>query len=849
VSGSLIFENYWPLAFLAVIPWLWWVRGRSAVDLSPKHLTLSTVFRSALIVAIVLALMQPAILRTSSRVSTVYLLDVSESVSPAAVQDALAWIKKTDAAGRASHSKFVAFAANSLAFDTAADLAQVKVSSKAQPGAINQSKTRLAAALEHAARSFARDHVKRLVLLSDGNSNSGDITGALNLLRQEKVRVFTHALTARATQDTWIEDILAPASVTAEEQFPVEVHVFSQRAAPAEIQLKNGDKVLEKRPVALKEGLNRIAFETNVKDESSTAVFEADVKIAGDPLPANNIFRRSAAVSGKPHILYVEGYAPSAHYLKDALTLEGFQVEVTTAAKLPATADKLDPYDAVIISDVDKHSLTEPQMQAVATYVRDLGGGFLMVGGENTYGKDGYTGSTIEEILPVTFETDKERESLSLVVVLDRSGSMAGSKMDLAKEATKAPLGLLKEDDFFGVLTFDYNFQWAIKPVLAKNKDEMRETISRIVATGNTNIYPAIREAYEQIVPTAGETKHIILLSDGQTPAEDFKGLATEMLKNKVTISTVAVTAASDRVLMENIANWGGGRAYYVDNPLNVPQIFQDETQLAAGKNLKEENFKPIVKKTVEAFKGIDFKTAPDLLGYVATKPKATGELILQTPGEKPLLARWQYALGKTAMFTSDGKDRWAAEWLKWTGYPKFWAQLVRETMRRQDNDEFDFQVERDGDEARVTINAVEKDGKFRNALRPQLRVLNPSQTTTTVDVPQVGPGSYETRVPLRQDGTYVFRTAGDVTGIPSRTIEYSYPDEYHFYPTDFTRLRTIASETGGVYQPTGPEVFDARGETVPAHTKLWPLLTSLALLLYMGDVLLRRLRLFESKA
>ena len=352
--------------------------------------------------------------------------------------------------------------------------------------------------------------------------------------------------------------------------------------------------------------------------------------------PINNVFRKSATVLGKPHILYVEGYAPSARYLRTALTVEGFHVEVTSPDKMPATADKLDAYDAVVISDVDRQDFTEQQMQAVATYVRDLGGGFLMAGGENTYGKDGYTGSTIEEILPVTFETDKERQSISMVVVLDRSGSMAGAKMDLAKEATKAPLDLLKEDDRFGVLTFDYNFQWALKIAEAKNKDAMRETISKIVATGNTNIYPALREAYEQLKETEGETKHIILLSDGQTPAEDFKGLSTEMLKDKITVSTVAVTAASDRVLMENIANWGGGRAYYVENPQNVPQIFQDETELAAGKSLKEENFKPTVKKTIEAFKGIDFKTAPELLGYVATKSKSTAEIILETPASVP---------------------------------------------------------------------------------------------------------------------------------------------------------------------------------------------------------------------
>lgn len=843
---SLIFEHYWPLLLLGLIPVLLWVRRSSAVDLSPRHLSLSLLIRSALIVLLALALMQPTVLRSSARVATVYLLDISQSVSPTAVQEALEWIRKTDAAGGASSSRFLAFGANSLAFDTPEELAKVPVSTKPQPGAIDQSKTALASALDHAARSFPPDHVKHLVVLSDGNANSGNLAAALEHLRLENIHVFTRSLNARSTKDTWIEAMLAPSSVTAEEQFPVEVHVYSQIATPATIELRNGDSLLEKRNVRLTEGLNRVAFATNVKDESTTVVLSASVTVNGDPLPVNNTFRKSATVLGKPHILYVEGYAPSARYLKNALTVEGFQVEVISADKMPATADKLDAYDAVVISDVDRKDFTEQQMQAVATYVRDLGGGFLMAGGENTYGKEGYTGSTLEEVLPVTFETDKERQSISMVVVLDRSGSMAGSKMDLAKEATKAPLNLLKEDDHFGVLTFDYNFQWALKIAEAKNKESMRETISKIVATGNTNIYPALREAYEQLKEAPGETKHIILLSDGQTPAEDFKGLAQEMLKDKITVSTVAVTAASDRVLMQNIAEWGGGRAYYVENPQSVPQIFQDETELAAGKSIQEENFKPTVKKTVEAFKGIDFKTAPELLGYVATKAKPTAELILETPGKRPLLARWQYALGKSAMFTSDVKDRWAADWLKWPSYSKFWAQLLRETMRRQDNDEFDLQVERDGDEAVIAINAVEKDGRFRNLLHPKLRIVDPAQGASTIEVPQVGPGSYETRFPLAQDGAYVFRTVSDAPGGASRTLEYSYPDEYHFYPPDFQTLRSISNETGGVYQPAGPEIFDAKGETVSVHTRLWPLLAALALVLYISDVFLRRLRLFE---
>src|SRR5678815_803633 len=157
---SLIFEHYWPLMLLALVPLLAWIRRSTVVDLSARHLQLSLLIRSALIALLAMALMQPTLLRSSARVATVYLLDISQSVSPAAVQDGLQWIRKTDASGKSSTSQFLAFASNSLAFDTADALAKVPVAPKPQPGAIDQSKTRLAAALDHAVRSFPPDHIK-----------------------------------------------------------------------------------------------------------------------------------------------------------------------------------------------------------------------------------------------------------------------------------------------------------------------------------------------------------------------------------------------------------------------------------------------------------------------------------------------------------------------------------------------------------------------------------------------------------------------------------------------------------------------------------------------------------------
>jgi Ca-activated chloride channel family protein len=849
---SLTFDTYWPLLLLALIPYLWVVQRRTTADLSPKHLQIAGAVRSLILILLILGLMQPVLKRSGDWISAVYLVDVSESVSPSAIQNALQWIEQTNNTGRPNHARFIPFGSNSQVLNTSEELKSVSVSAKAATGSIDQSETALEDAVDRALRSFAPHHLKRLILVSDGNENSGHVTDVLPRLKQEGVHVYTVPMQARTQHDVWVEDIMMPANVAAEEAFPVEVHVYSQVDTPGEVEVKNGDKSIGKRQVQLVKGLNRIAFDAHLSDDGGPVTLEASVKAAGDPINDNNVFRQSVVVEGKPRILYIEGHRESAKYLQTALQQEGFKVDAVQASVVPDAVDRLDSYDLIVLSDVARSSLTDNQMKAVATYVRDLGGGFILAGGENNFGQGGYSKTIIEDVLPVTFETKKEKpNSTGMIVVLDKSGSMGGQKIELAKEATKAPLDLLKDTDKFGVVAFDYNFYWPVRfQDIGGNRGTMNQAISSIIAGGETNIYPALREAYIQLAGGGTEVKHVILLSDGRSLPDDYQGLVTKMTDAKITVSTVAVGSGSDRELLQQIAQWGKGRTYYIEDATRVPQIFTQETEMATGKTLKEEPFKAQVKKTVEAFKGIDFKSAPNLLGYVTTKAKDTSEVLLEAPGigEKPdpLLARWQYGLGKTAAFTSDLKDRWAVDWLKWSGYPKFWSQLVRETMRRRDDDQFDFRVLRENNEAHITINAVEKDGHFRNKLQTQVRVIAPDQKTSDIPVRQIGPGSYETKVPLTQKGTFTFRAIGDETGGPSRVLPYSYPEEYHFYPPNTELLRAIATETGGSFQPNAAEIFNPHGETTALPTPLWPYLALTALLLYVTDVLLRRLRLFE---
>jgi Ca-activated chloride channel family protein len=848
----LTVETYWPLVLAAIIPVVWWVGQSTVVDLSSKHLRLSTILRTAIIALLILGLMQPTFFRYGSTISTIYLLDVSESVSSASIRNAIQWMRKTTDSGH-REARYIAFASNSISFDSLDALTQVSVSNHAGRGGrdtIDQSETNIASALDGALHHFAPDHLKRLVLISDGNETSGDVAEVLPRLRQEHVPVFTLPLESWSDQDAWIETVRTPAKVTADEQFPIEVQIFSSSHTIGEVEIRTGNTVLERRTALLEKGLNRIAFETSIASSTGTVMLEAMVTIAGDARAENNVFRQPVVLSGRPRVLYVEGHPASARYLQSALAAEGFTVDVLDVASIPSRVEQLDNWDEIILSDVDPRTLSKSQMQSMATYVRDLGGGFVLAGGEHTYGEGGYSGTPVEALLPVTFESDGKRPTVSMIVVLDRSSSMAEQqKIQLAREATKAPIDFLQRTDHFGVLVFDFNYKWYVNPqTIVDDREAIIQSISMIGVGGDTNIYPALREAGIQMAKSGDEIKHIILLSDGHTRPDDFQGLTTRLANAGITVSTVAVGTDSDRRLMENIAAWGKGKAYYVQDPSNVPQIFIEDTVASRGQTLHEDAFRPIVRKTVDIFKGIDFSTSPLLHGYVSSRAKSTSEVLLEAFKNRPLLTRWQYGLGKSAAFMSDVKDRWAVDWLKWKGYPKFWSQLVRETMRRRDDDAFDFRVRREGKSAVLSIDAVEKDGSFLNDVRSEVRIIDPAQRVSVVEVPQIGPGSYEVRVALEQRGTYVFHASSEGLSGASGVLAYSYPDELHFYPADLVMLRTISTETGGIFRPKGPEIFDSGGETTLVANKLWPWFAVLGLGLYLLDVLLRRVRLFEGR-
>jgi len=378
---------------------------------------------------------------------------------------------------------------------------------------------------------------------------------------------------------------------------------------------------------------------------------------------------------------------------------------------------------------------------------------------------------------------------------------------------------------------------------LAVEKPRMNDFISRIIAGSQTNIYPALEMAFASLENSEAEIRHIILLSDGKTYADDYEQLVSLMADSDITVSSVAVGQEADRELLANIATWGRGRSYFIEDAERVPRIFIQETQIASQSTLVEEAIETRVVTSVEAFTDIDMDAAPPLRGYVRTLAKETAEVLIQSDSENPLLARWWYELGRTAIFTSNVKNRWAADWFTWEGYGKFWSQLVRETMRRDGGEELDFVVERVGNEAVITVSALTEEGAYRTDLDPRLRVVGAGGAETSLSFQQVGPGTFQARYRLAAPGEepYQFQLSGNGIEDRSQALYYRYGDEDRLYPANVELLDEIAVQTGGRFLPDVGEIFDDYGETASVPTPLWPWLAALALIGFFLDIAIRR--------
>jgi uncharacterized membrane protein len=828
------------LAGLVLLPVLLAAFARGLVDLPRWQRLVSLVCRSMLVTLVVLAAAGLTVLLPTRQPFVVFAVDESLSVGSEGHAAADAFLDRALAARGDRPAAFLSFAAEPGAVLPAREPAAGET--------LDNRGTDLAAAVEVAAAAIPPGHLPHIVLLTDGNQTRGDL---LKTVLRMSVPVSAVPLPPRGDPEVQVSAVRVPAQVREGEPFRVEVVLDANHDDEGVLEVYRGPHKLPlpQERYRIRKGENRFSFEQKLAGERQ-ATYTVKVRDFHDTLRDNNAGSGLVYVAGKPRVLLVEGEPPLAQPLRDALEEEGIEVEVRPARGVPETLADLQNYELLVISNVPATDLSQRQMEAVRTYVQKLGGGFLMLGGDQSFGLGGYYKTALEEILPVRsdFEKEKEKPSLAMVLVIDKSGSMAGQKMELVKEASKSAVELLGPSDKVGVIAFDSEMQWVSQQVQsAADRAAVCDRISRIDAGGGTVMYPPMQAAHEALRTSVAKLKHVIVLTDGVAESADFEGLAAAMYRDRITVSAVAVGSDADRRLLADIARAGNGRFYPVDDPTSVPQVFVKETMAAGKSALDETAFTPQLVTPTPVLAGLDWSAAPLLLGHVRTRPKATAEVILATERADPLLAWWRYGLGVSVAFTSDAKSRWAAEWLTWPGYPKFWVQVVRHALRKSDAKGAELKVEQRGGRATVTLDTTDPAGRFLNGAASELTVITDRELNARqVPMAQTAPGRYAAEFDTPDQGTYhmdvVQRLGDQVVCHQSRGLVVGYPDELRLRPTDEGLLRAVAEVSGGQYDP-GPEtVFDAPARDARRPVPLRPYLLLAAAMLLVLDAGVRRL-------
>jgi Mg-chelatase subunit ChlD/uncharacterized membrane protein len=860
IGINFVYPQYlWLLALIPITAGLA-LLGRRA--LSRVRLWGGLALRSFLLLFIVLALAGIQLRLPSSSLTAVFVLDVSDSLPQSDQARGEEFIRQAvEAMPRGDKSAIVVFGEDALVDRLAsqdsnlARLSSVPVTTR----------TDIASALQLAIALFPDEGARRLVLLSDGRENLDFALKQAQIAALQNIELQYVPLGEDQQQVEVLLDALeAPSDVREGQQFDLGITVQSTAKLGATLRVFADGELIHTQELNLQVGTNR--YSVPVKDaKPGFHRFRAQISPDADTRLQNNEASAFSVVHGPPSILMVEGAPGEGQNLTSALEAAKMSVTVIDPASLPATLPELARYDAVILANVPATALPSGAMEALPIFVRELGKGLLMTGGDNAYGAGGYLRSPLETAMPVYMDV-KSRElaaNLALIVAVDKSGSMGRChcdnpdlnqtytpvqtgqpKVDIAKEAIMRSAAALGDQDFLGVVTFDNQAHWALNVQPLVGQGALEQAIGTFQADGQTNMVSGVTAAYQALEKVNAKRKHIILMTDGWVRTGDLTPLVEKMRAEGITLSVIAAGEGSAeylKVLAEN----GGGRYYPAVDMMSVPDVFLKETVKSVGQYIIEEPFYPLPASPSPVFRNIDTNDLPGLLGYNGTSPKGTARLDLLTPRGDPLLASWQYGLGRSAAWTSDLKGRWGTDWVKWKDFSRFAAQLVGWLLPSPQVEGLSARVSLQDEGAVISLDAQDKDGRPLNNLTIQGRLINPDLGTVEVPLKQVGPGKYQATARADQPGTYLVWLGASNHDQPMGQMTLGmvvpYSPEYRVGGVNRGLLDELARATGGGPLAGPVQAFLHDLPAADSAREIWRTLLMIVALLFPIDVALRR--------
>ncbi len=651
------------------------------------------------------------------------------------------------------------------------------------------------------------------------------------------------AIPSRAKEDVAVSDISLPKNTWPGQQVVAEVTVESTVTTKAQLTVFIQGNIAWQQQLEISPGVQSFSVPLVIGGQGLQRV-RATIEPVVDVQVRNNSIDGLTFVQSPPRLLIVEGVAGKGAALASTFEAAGLDTTVTGLATANLTPVALAGYRGVVLVDIPAYKLAATQISSLETFVRVLGGGLVAVGGKSSFGPGLYEGTLLEDMLPVkmTVEDKEELPGMDMVLVIDRSGSMTGEKLNMAKNAAIQALELLKEDDRLGVVTFDSAYKIELQLTSLKNKNSIIKVISSIGSGGGTSIYPGLARGVEML-GQGKKVKQIILLSDGQddSTTSDYMSLLKNATDNRISISTIALGDGADRSLMESLAAKGNGRSYFVSKGQDLPDVFLQETALAGGEWLVEEDFIPsLLHPDALALAG----NTPLFHGYVASTAKPLAEVLLSTHRDHPLLSRWQYGLGRTAAFTSDTFGMWSKEFLSHPGFASLWMDIINWTVPTGSETDIALESRLDGAGAEVSalLGSPLEEGEQLTAT-----LVDAEGQTKVMELLPTGGGRYGAGLEQIAQGVYLVSVTrlneGKVVSHAQGGFAVPYPAEFSIQNYSGEELlKALAEKTGGRVLTDPAEVFATAKDPSRRLTDITWWLLLVAVLAWPVDIALRRL-------
>ncbi len=880
VAGPIQFDNPgWLWFFPPLVVVIAWLARRSLSGLGTVTRWVALFARVLVVALLVGALAEPSWRKVAKDVAVTVLLDVSDSVP----QERLKWAESylRDAVVSSPRKDGDRLGLVTISRDPYVQQLPTTGVTNIERGFTGKTDaTDIAAALRLAMGIARPDAANRVVIVSDGNETMGNLLVAVASAQAAGVPVWILPLQYKYDNEVLVERLIAPGTARVGENISLKVVLNATTPTSGLLSIRDDSGPIDLDPesaatgirVKLEKGSNTFAVPVPVLYRGPIkfeATYEPDMvngRPVGDTRLENNKQLAVTFVSGEGRILVIsEDKAETAALIK-ALGQGGLPVEEVSTDRAPKDLVEMNAFDAIILANVPRTLFSENQLIDLQRYVREGGGGLVMLGGKDSLGAGIWMDTPVAEALPVDLNPPQKQEMpKGCLGIWVHSVEMPDGRY-LGQKTCTAAVDALARLDMAGIAEWGPGGAGWVHPIAELgDKSAIKRAINKLTFGDMSDWNPALEVLLAGMLKANAGQKHCILISDGD-PQQPLPSLIAKF-KNAnppISITTVAIAChgTQNQSVMEQIAKDTGGRSYVIKpgQENKVPEIFIKEATMVHRPLIREgPAFTPkFTALSAETFAGIG--GLPPIVGYIRTGERGgLAMTTLKNDEGEPLMAQWQYGLGRSVVFASDAGARWATTWPAWGQYAAFWAQHIRWVMRPSNSVvTMRLTPETKGDETLLIVEAMTRDGERLSFVNFAGRLASPDGTQDQdINLREIGPGRYEGRFRTPQSGTYLaslrYRVPlGDgskpVEGSVAAAINRPFSDEYRTLKDNAALLEQVRDKTGGITLPADSakaDLWSREGLKFPVSSKpIWLFVAVMSIGLFLVDVAVRRVRI-----